>query len=161
MARHRAHIELLLFRKLKPINAWRWIEDSAVKIESFDLFGISYISALGTRYELLDLLDYAKQHNSDSIPVEHILEELQGLEKIDEECISKTQIDYVKSHQSPVLHSIRENPPRSGLYLVCGDWARYPFFPLAYFNSDASVWVRINGIKYIDSLKECKISHCM
>lgn len=49
MARHRAHIELLLFRKLKPINAWRWIEDSALKIENFDLFGISFISALGTR----------------------------------------------------------------------------------------------------------------
>lgn len=47
MARHRAHVELLLFRKLDPYDAWRWIEDTAVKIESFDLFGISYVSALG------------------------------------------------------------------------------------------------------------------
>lgn len=48
MARHRAHIELLLFRKLETYDAWRWIEDTAVKIESFDLFGISFISALGS-----------------------------------------------------------------------------------------------------------------
>lgn len=136
-------------------------KDLGSQAESASKLLVCQAMSLGTRYELLDLLDYAKQHNSDSIPVEHILEELQGLEKIDEECISKTQIDYVKSHQSPVLHSIRENPPRSGLYLVCGDWARYPFFPLVYFNSDASVWVRINGIKDIDSLKEFKISHWM
>lgn len=49
MARHRTHVELLLFRKLEFYDAWRWVEYTAVKIESFDLFGISFISALGTR----------------------------------------------------------------------------------------------------------------
>lgn len=49
MARHSTHIELLLFRKLEIYDVWRWIEDTAVTIESFDLFVISYISALGTR----------------------------------------------------------------------------------------------------------------
>ena len=48
MAWHRAHVELLLFRKLSLYDDWRWIEDTAVKIESFDLFGISYVSALGS-----------------------------------------------------------------------------------------------------------------
>ena len=48
MARHRAHIELLLFRKLETYDVWRWIEDTAVKIDSFDIFGISYISELGS-----------------------------------------------------------------------------------------------------------------
>ena len=47
MARHRAHVELLLFKKLALYDDWRWIEDTAVKIESFDLFGIRYVSALG------------------------------------------------------------------------------------------------------------------
>lgn len=139
-------------------------KDLELQTESASKLLVCQSMSLGTRYELLDLLDYAKKHNSDSIPVEHILEELQGLEKIDEECISKSQIDYVKSHQSPILHSIRENPPRSGLYLVCGDWRRYPFFPLAYFNSDSSDWVGINGIKGIkdiDSLKEFKFTHWM
>lgn len=49
MVRHVIHIELLLFRKLETYDAWRWLEYTAVKIESFDLFGISFISALGSR----------------------------------------------------------------------------------------------------------------
>ena len=48
MSRHRVHIELLLFRKLETYDVWRWIEVTAVKIDSFDIFGISYISALGS-----------------------------------------------------------------------------------------------------------------
>ena len=48
MAQHRTHIELLLFEKLETCDAWRWIEDTALKIESSDLFGISFISALGS-----------------------------------------------------------------------------------------------------------------
>lgn len=49
MAWHVTHIELLLFSKLETYDVWRWLEVTAVKIESFDLFGISYISVLGTR----------------------------------------------------------------------------------------------------------------
>ena len=48
MARHSTHIELLLFMKLETYDVWRWIEYTAVKIESFDIFGISFISALGS-----------------------------------------------------------------------------------------------------------------
>lgn len=49
MARHVTHIELLLFKKLETCDAWRWLEYTAVKIESFDLFGISFVSPLGGR----------------------------------------------------------------------------------------------------------------
>lgn len=48
MARHVIHIELLLFMKLETCDVWRWIEYTAVKIDSFDIFGISFISAIGS-----------------------------------------------------------------------------------------------------------------
>ena len=135
-------------------------KDLGSQAESASKLLVCQAMSLGTRYELLDLLDYAKQHNSDSIPVEHILEELQGLVKIDEESICESQISYIRSHQSHVLHSIRENPSHSGLYLVRGDLHRYPFLLLAYFNSDNSNWSS-SGIKDFDFLKEFKISHWM
>ncbi|SFG27697.1 hypothetical protein [Prevotella sp. KH2C16] len=49
MARHVTHIELLLFKKLETYDAWRWLEYTALRIESFDLFGISFVSSLGGR----------------------------------------------------------------------------------------------------------------
>ena len=41
--------------------------------------------SLGTHMELLDLLDYAKENDLDSIPVRHIQEEVIELQKLDEE----------------------------------------------------------------------------
>lgn len=70
--------------------------------------------SLGTRMELLDLLDYAKENGIDSVPVRHIQEEVIGLRKLDEKEYYDREKRYLEAHENNPWKSCKEELPKEG-----------------------------------------------
>jgi len=70
--------------------------------------------SMGTRMELLDLLDYAKQNNSDTVSVLHLQEELEGLTKLDEKEFNSREKSYFRAHQTNSYIPCKEELPKEG-----------------------------------------------
>jgi len=70
--------------------------------------------SLGTRMELLDLLDYAKKNNTDYISVAHLQEEIKGLTKLDEEEFNSRAKCYMRTDQRNPYVPCKEELPKEG-----------------------------------------------
>lgn len=100
--------------------------------------------SLGTRMELLDLLDYAKENGIDSVPVRHIQEEVIGLRKLDEKEYYVREKRYLEAHENDpwgCKHEYIEPILEDGVYLV----------------EDGFTPVRFNGAKSVPSPKLCNV----
>ena len=77
--------------------------------------------SLGTRMELLDLLDYAKENGIDSVPVRHIQEEVIGLRKLDEKEYYVREKRYLEAHENNPWKSCKEELPKEGQNVLVGN----------------------------------------
>lgn len=78
------------------------VESSALVIQSM---------LIGTRMELLDLLDYARDNDIDSVPVQHIQEEVIGLRELEEEEYNDREKRYLEAHKNQHWVSVKERLP--------------------------------------------------
>lgn len=85
------------------------VESSALVIQAI---------LVGTRMELLDLLDYAKENSIDSVPVQHIQEEVIGLRQLEEEEYSHREKCYLEAHENTLWKSCKEELPKEGQYVI-------------------------------------------
>ena len=100
--------------------------------------------SLGTRMELLDLLDYAKENGIDSVPVRHIQEEVIGLRKLDEKEYYDREKRYLEAHENDpwgCKHEYIEPIIEDGVYIV----------------EDGFLPVRFEDAKRVQSLKHCNV----
>lgn len=57
--------------------------------------------SMGTRVELLDLIDYAKKNNG-SVPIEHLYDELKSLALIDGVALSERDNAYTNAYKGVI-----------------------------------------------------------
>lgn len=87
------------------------VESSALVIQAM---------LVGTRMELLDLLDYAKENGIDSVPVQHIHEEVLGLRELEKEEYDHREQCYLEAHENNPWKSCKEQLPKEGQFvLIC------------------------------------------
>lgn len=90
------------------------VESSALVIQAM---------LVGTRMELLDLLDYAKMNNIDSVPVQHIQEEVIGLHELEDEEYHHREKCYLEAHENNHWKSCKEKLPKEGQKVLVGNSA--------------------------------------
>lgn len=87
------------------------VESSALVIQAM---------LVGTRMELLDLLDYAKENSIDSVPVQHIQEEVIGLRELEDEEYHHREKCYLEAHENNPWKSCKKELPKEGQFvLIC------------------------------------------
>lgn len=113
--------------------------------------------SLGTRMELLDLLDYAKENGIDSVPVRHIQEEVIGLRKLDEKEYYDREKRYLEAHENDPWKSCKEGLPKEGQNVLVGNPAFVESEDGVYLVEDGFMPVRFNGAKSVPSPKLCDV----
>lgn len=88
------------------------VESSALVIQAM---------LVGTRMELLDLLDYAKMNSIDSVPVQHIQEKIIGLHELEDEEYHHREKCYLEAHENNPWKSCKEELPKEGQKVLVGN----------------------------------------